>query len=157
MKKILILLAAALPVLAQQSFDFKLLDKLGANAKDSTNVTLDGDMLKLASGLLEGDNASMKSLVENIKGIYIRSYEFEKPGQYDVADLAPLRAYLKSPDWKKIVDVKEADELSEIYLQPLPNNKIGGVAIINAEAKELNVDYISGVLNVNDLAKLGGN
>jgi hypothetical protein len=157
MTKTLMLFAAALPALSQQGFDFKSLDKLGVNAKESTNVTLDGDTLKLASGIFGNDDPSMKSLVDNLRGIYVRSYEFEKTGQYDVADLAPLRAYLKSPRWNKVVEVKETTELSEIYIQKLPNNKLGGVAIINAEPMEVTVVYINGILNVSDLARLGGN
>ena len=35
------------------------------------------------------------------------------------------------------VDVKEANETSEIYLQPLPNNQLGGLAIISAEPTEV--------------------
>ena len=43
MKTALILFAAAIPAFAQQSFDFKSLDKLGANATESTNITLEGE------------------------------------------------------------------------------------------------------------------
>ena len=82
----------------------KTLDKLAAIAKSSTNVTLDADMLKMAAGFLGGgddkDAASMKSLVAGMKGVYVRAYEFDKPGQYAESDVAPLRAYLKQPKWK---------------------------------------------------------
>ncbi len=157
MKKAWILIAAAIPAFAQQGFDFKLLDKLGANAKESTNIALDGDTLKMASNFMGQGKDSIRTLVNNLKGVFVRSFEFDKEGQYAEADLAPLRAYLKSPQWNKIVDVKEAGETSEIYLQPLPNNQLGGLAIISAEPKELTVVYITGILNMNDLGKLGGN
>ena len=52
MKNILIMALLALPLAAQDRFDFKTLDKLGANSKNHTNITLDGGMLKLASGFL---------------------------------------------------------------------------------------------------------
>lgn len=153
MKMAWVFLAAAISALAQQNFDFKSLDKLGANATESTNITLEGDTLKLATSFL-GDE---KSPFRNLTGVYVRSFEFAKPGQYKEADLAPLRAYLKTLQWTKIVDVKETEQTSEIYLQPLPNNKLGGLAIVNAEPKELTVVFISGVLNVSDIGKLGGN
>jgi hypothetical protein len=156
MKKVLILLASSIPVFAQ-GFDFKSLDKLGVNATESTNITLDSNSLKLASNFLGDDSDSIKPLIKNLKGIYIRSFEFSKPGQYNEADLAPLRAYLKKAQWNKIVDVKEAKETSEIYLQPLPNNQLGGLAIIAAEPMEVTVVYISGVLNMSDIGKLSGN
>ena len=153
MMRIWILFAAAIPAFAQQNFDFKSLDKLGANATGSTNITLEGDTLKLATSFLGDD----KSVFRNLTGVYVRSFEFDKPGQYKEADLAPLRAYLKTLQWSKIVDTKDANETSEIYVQALPNNKIGGLAIVSAEPKEVSVVFISGVLNVSDLAKLGGN
>jgi hypothetical protein len=157
MKKTLLLLAAALPAFAQQTFDFHTLDKLGAKARESTNITLDGDTLKLAGNFLNGDNAALKPVVDNLKAFYVRNFEFDKEGQYADADLEPLRAYIKTLQWNKIVDVKEDKDTSEIYIKPLPNNRIGGLAIINAEPKEVNVIYITGDLNMSDLAKLDGN
>jgi len=152
MKTALILFAAAIPAFAQQNFDFKSLDKLGANATGSTNITLEGDTLKLATSFLGDDNSSFR----NLTGVYVRSFEFAKAGQYKEADLAPLRAYLKTLQWTKVVDVKETDETSEIYLHALPNNKLGGLAIVSAEPKEVTVVFIAGTLNISDVGKLSG-
>jgi hypothetical protein len=157
MKKVLILLAAAVPALAQLNFDFKALDKLGAKAKESTNITLDNNTLKLALNFLGDGENSLKSLVGNLKGVYVRSYEFDKPGQYNEADLEPLRAYVKSLQWTKIIDVKEANETSEIYIMALPNDKFGGLAIISAEPMGVTVVVINGTLNISDIGKLSGN
>jgi uncharacterized protein DUF4252 len=156
MKTAWILFAAAIPAFAQQNFDFKLLDKMGANAKESTNITLDGNTLKMAGSLLGDGNDSAKSVVKNLKGVYIRSFEFDKPGQYDPADLAPLRAYLNTPQWSKIVDVKDSGEDSQIYLQAATGNQLGGLVIISAEPKEVTVVFISGSLNLSDIGKLSG-
>ncbi|HVV45502.1 MAG TPA: DUF4252 domain-containing protein, partial [Bryobacteraceae bacterium] len=120
MKKAVLLFAAAVAALAQHDFDFKALDKLGANATSSTNVTLDANMLKLAGNFLDSGDTDLKSVVKNLKGVYVRSYEFDKAGQYKESDLAPVRDYIRKLQWPKIVDVKEADETTEIYLQPLP-------------------------------------
>jgi hypothetical protein len=150
------LFAAAIPSFAQQSFDFKSLDKLAANATGSTNITLEGDTLKLATSFL-GNDKDAPAFLKNLKGVYVRNFEFAKEGQYDPADLAPLRAYIKTLKWTKIVDVKEATETSEIYLQPLPNNQLGGLAIVSAEPTEVAVVFISGVLNMSDIGKLSGN
>lgn len=157
MKKVLILLTAAIPALAQQTFDFKTLDKLGAKAKESTNITLDRDTLRLAINFLGDGENSIKSLATRLKGVYVRSYEFDRPGQYNEADLAPLRAYVRSLQWKKIVDVKEENETSEIYIMGLPNDKLGGLAIISSEPMEVTVVFIDGTMDVNDIGKLSGN
>ena len=143
------ILFAALPALAQQpAFDFKSLDKLGANAKESTSINLEGDALKAAAGLM-GDK------FRNLTGVYVHTYEFAKTGQYNVQDLEPVRAYLRTLNWTKIVDVKESDETSEIYLQPLPDGKISGLAVLVAEPKEVTVVFLQGTLDPSDLKKLG--
>ena len=151
--KTALLLLTAIPAFAQQSFDFKSLDKLGVNATESTNITLEGDTLKLATSFLGDDKGPLR----NLTGVYVRSFEYAQPGQYKEADLAPLRAYIKTLKWTKIVDVKDAGETSEIYLYPLPNNQLGGLAIVSSEPKEVTVVFIAGVLNMSDLGKLSGN
>jgi hypothetical protein len=160
MKTLLTLIALAAPVWAQQSFDFKSLDKLDALATSKTKVTLDADMLKLAVSFLGGSDdsdGSLKSLAGNLKGVYVRTYEFDKDGQYSVADIEPLRNYLKQRQWTKIVESQEGKDMSEIYILPAPNNRFGGVAIIDTEPRELTVVYINGSLNLSDLEKLQGN
>jgi hypothetical protein len=162
MKTSFLLIALSLPLWAQQDFDFRSLDKLDAVAKNRTKVTLDSDMLRLAAGFLgmdkdDKDSASLKSLADNLKGIYIRTYEFEKDGQYSESDVAPLRAYLKQRQWSRIVESREGTDLSEVYVQPLPNGRFGGVAIVSTESRELTVVYISGTMSMSDLAKLSGN
>ncbi len=162
MKKFLALALLALPLAAQDGFDFKALDKLGANSKNRTNVTLDGDMLKMAAGFLGAagnsnkDAADVKTLVDSLKGVYIRSWEFDQKGMYSAGDLEPLRAYLRAGKWNRVVESKKDDELSEIYLLPQPGGKLGGVAIVSAEAKEVTVVYIAGSLRTEDIAKLSG-
>jgi hypothetical protein len=164
MKKTLILSVityfAITPAIFAQDFDFKTLDKLSAGAKSSTNVTLEADMLKLASGFLGNDTdkdaAAIKSLVANLKGVYVRAYEYEKPGAYAEADLAPLRAFLKQPQWSTVVDVREDKNSTQVCFMPLPNNKLGGVAVVSTEPTSVTVVYISGTLEMSDVQKLSG-
>ncbi len=162
MKSLILIAALAMPMAAQDTFDFSQLDKLGTNSSSRSNITLDGDMLKMASGLLGGldkggKSDDIKSLVEGLQGVYIRSWEFDKEGQYNEGDLEPLRNYLKQHKWSKIVDVHEKKETSEIWTLPRDGSKIGGIAIVSAEPKEATVVYINGTLNASDLGKLGGN
>ena len=150
------------PSLCAQDFDFKTLDKLAAVAKSSTNVTLDGTLLQMAAGLLGSDNdkdaAGIKSVVSRMKGIYIRAYEFDKPGQYSESDVAPLRAYLKQPKWQPVIESKDGTEWTQVFLAPTANNKeLGGLAVVSTEPTSLTVVYIDGELSPEDLRKLSGN
>lgn len=154
-----IALSCGAPALFAQEFDFKSLDKVGAHAKSSTNLNLDGDTLKLASGFLgsggnDKDDDAVKGLVANMKAMYIRDWKFDKPGQYDDKDLEPLRTFLKP--WKTILDVRDNGESTQICVKPAADNKNGGFALISAEPKEVSVIFIDGTLGLGDLQKLSG-
>ena len=77
-----------------QALDLSRLDSLSAKASDSTEVTLDGSLLKLASKFLSGndpDEAKIKKLVASIKGIYVKTFEFKGEGEYSDSDLSAIR------------------------------------------------------------------
>ena len=135
------------------------LDKVAQRAKESVDVTLDQSMLQLASGFLskdDPDEAQVKKLIAKLKGIYVRSFEFDKEGEYSTTDLQALRVQLKAPAWSRIVGVKSLKgENTEIYL--LKNgDQIGGLVILNAEPKELTIVHIDGPINPEDLSRLSG-
>jgi len=144
-----------------QVLDLKNLDKLSDKAKDVTDVTLDGSLLKSAAKFLSNDDpdqAKVKKLVAEIKGIYVKTYEFESEGEYTESDLAPIRTQLRSPGWSRIVGVhsKKEHDNTEIYLKS-GGTEPGGLAIVCANPKELVVVNIVGKIDLDELSELGGN
>jgi hypothetical protein len=135
------------------------LDKLAARATESVDVTLDASMLQLASGFLskeDRDEAQVKKLISKLKGVYVRSFEFDKEGQYSMADVDSLRAQLKGPAWSRIVGVKSVKgENSEIYLKK-NGDAIAGLVVIATEPRELTIVHIDGPINPEELSELGG-
>ena len=143
-----------------QSLDLKILEKLSDKAKDVTDVTLDGSLLKFAAKFLSNDDpdqAKVKKLVAELKGIYVRTYEFENDGEYSEADLAPIRSQLKSPGWSRIVGVrsKKDHDNAEVYLKS-GGSEPGGLAILCVNPKELVVVNIVGKIDLDELSELGG-
>jgi len=68
------------PLAAQQIKLPPALEKLAAVASDRVEITLDAAMLKFASGFMsnnKGDEAAAKKLLENLKGVYVRTFEFD--------------------------------------------------------------------------------
>lgn len=144
-----------------QSLDLKNLEKLSDKAKDVTDVTLDGTLLKFAAKFLSNDDpdqAKVKKLVAELKGIYVRTYEFASEGEYSEADLAPIRSQLRSPGWARIVGVrsKKDHDNAEVYLKS-GGSEPGGLAILCANPKELVVVNIVGKIDLDELSELGGN
>jgi hypothetical protein len=141
-----------------QQFQFNL-DRLAAKASDTVEVSLDGSTLQFAAKFLDSkdpDQDKVKKLIAGLSGVYVRSFEFEKTGEWTAADLEGIRTQLKTPEWSKIVSVKSNEgETDEIYLRN-ENGKLTGVAVIAAEPKELTVVNIVGPIDLESLAELGG-
>jgi hypothetical protein len=160
MKKLvltLLALAVAAPLSAQRlNLD---LPGLGDKAAEVVDVTLDGSMLRLASKFLSNgdpDERAARDVVEKLEGIYVRSYEFDKEGEYDRGILERLRSQL-GPSWKKIVDVRSRTrDNSEIYINTRGDQPVG-LLIISAEPRELTVVNIVGPIDIEKLSALEGN
>jgi hypothetical protein len=137
------------------------LDKLSEKAARVTDVTLDGSMLEFAMNLIQKidtedkDVEQLKSIIKNLKGIYIKSFEFDEASQYSKGDVDAIRLQLTSPRWSKIVQSmeKRRNEYDEIYV--LKNgDKVGGVVILVAEARELTVVNLVGDVPMDKVASL---
>ena len=160
MKYALVLFFAIGPLLAQ---DVKLpadIDKLAAKASEVVDVSLDGPMLRLAGRFLSNndpDEAKVKSIVAGLKGIYVKSFEFEKEGEYSPSELDEMRHQLRGPGWSCMVGVvsKKGGDNAEIFMK-LDNDHIGGLVILCAEPKQLTVVNIVGNISLDDLSALGG-
>ncbi|HTU45117.1 MAG TPA: DUF4252 domain-containing protein [Bryobacteraceae bacterium] len=135
------------------------LDKLGQRAKESVDVTLDASMLQLASAFLSADDpdeARVKKLVSKLKGVYVRSFEFDRDGQYSASDLEAVRGLVRGPGWSRIVGVKSLNgDNSEVYLKK-DGSQVGGIVVIDAEPKELTVVHVDGPIDPEELRELGG-
>jgi Domain of unknown function (DUF4252) len=156
-------LLALLPAAAARGQDAKLriknLEKLADKAAEVVDVTLDKPMLELASKFLkdEDDDAEARELIKDMKGIYVKSFEFDKEGEYSDADIEPILTQLKGPGWSKLVDVrsKRDRETDEVYIME-QDGKIVGLAVIAAEPKELTIVNIVGPIDLDKLSKLEG-
>ncbi|HTX42721.1 MAG TPA: DUF4252 domain-containing protein [Acidobacteriaceae bacterium] len=164
----LTLLFAALPFFGarfaaaqadQLPFPDVLSKQLAARASNYTEVTLDRKMLDFASHFMDNENdAEGKRIIAKLRGIYVRTYEFDKPGEYTAADLEQIRAHFESGDWSPIVKSRSKNDTddSDIYMKTV-NGEIQGMFILNAEPKELDIVYIDGPIRPEDLEGISGN
>lgn len=160
--KMLWMLLLLMPI-AGRAQDVKIpldVEKLSARAKETVDVTMEGPMLRWASKFLSSEDPEEQKaakVVANLKGIYVRSFEFDKEGAYSAADVESLRSQYRSPDWSRVVGVRSDrdGENVDIFFR-LENDKMAGIVIICAEARELTFVNIVGPLDVDQLADLGG-
>src|SRR5688572_13461881 len=117
----LLVVAAALTVQAQDPrLQTASLDHLVAKASRTVDVNVDGRLMKMASKLLSDkdvEEKEIKELVAGLKGIYVRSFEFEADGLYTAADVESIRTQLRGPTWSRMVNVtSRKDGVLEVYL-----------------------------------------
>jgi hypothetical protein len=148
----------ALPAVAEE-FKIPDLEKVAQRAKETVEVTLDQSMLQLASGFLskdDPDEVEVKKIVSKLKGVYVRSFEFAKEGEYSPADIEAVRSQLKQPGWSRIVGVKSVDgEKTDIYVLKT-GDQFGGLVVLAAEPKQLTIVHIDGPINPEDVSRLSG-
>jgi hypothetical protein len=133
------------------------LDKLSSKAANVTEVTLDGPMLEMAAKFIAMDedkeDAELIAIMKNLKGIYIKSFEFDAANQYSAADVEAVRKQLAAPGWSCIVNVrKRTGERNEVYLLK-DGEKVAGVAILVAEDRELTIVNIVGAIPVDKIVQ----
>lgn len=151
-----ILLTLALPASAQRlNLDFPgLADK----ANEVVDVTLDAQMLRLAANFFSGKNGderAIRDIVHRLEGIYVRAYEFDRPGEYDMRLVENFRRQL-GPTWKRIVNVRSRDrENVEVYTD-VRGDQVAGLVVIAAEPRELTIVNIVGPIDMSRLASLEG-
>ncbi|MGH9604257.1 MAG: DUF4252 domain-containing protein [Terracidiphilus sp.] len=165
---VLILGAATLvaPAMAQTSAPSPLMlppaveKELAARASDVTEVTLNKSMLGFAAKFMNEkhpDDTAVQQLIEGLDGIYVRDYEFDKPGEYSMDEIDNLRSRFEGPEWQPLVH--EADrkngETTEVLMK-LVNGQSQGMFVLDAEPKELSIVLILGPIRMDQLGALKG-
>ena len=136
---------------------------LAERATHVTEVTLDKNMLAFASKFMDADkdddkdDKAVKEMIRNLKGVYVREYEFDKEHSYTAEELEGLRKYFESSEWSPMVHerTKGAAEGTDVYVK-LVNGQMQGLFVLDAEAKELSLVLILGPIDVDKIGKLGG-
>ena len=134
--------------------------ELAARASDVTEVTLGKNMLAFAAKFMNGkdkDDAATRQLIEGLDGIYVRSYEFDKEGQYSMEEIEQLRKYFETSEWTPMVRERErkTGETTDVMVK-LVNGEAHGLFILTVEPKELTIVLILGPVRMEDLGKLKG-
>ena len=133
---------------------------LAARASDVTEVTLDKNMLGFASKFMDRkdkDQDSVRQLIQGLDGVYVRSYEFDKEGQYSMDQIDSLRKTFETPEWSPMVRERErkTGETTDVLVK-LVNGEPHGMFILTAEPKELTIVLIMGPIRLDQLSELNG-
>lgn len=153
---LLFLLTLATPAFAQKiNLDFP---GLAERAEEVVDITLDADMLRMAAkffGNKTADDRALRDMISGLQGIYVRSYEFDRDGEYDRSLVDRVRGQL-GPNWKPLVTVRSKRKENVNILADMRGDKVWGLVIISSEPREFTVVNIVGAIDIERLADLEG-
>src|SRR5262245_9712615 len=132
------------------------LDRLAASAVESVEITMNDvqvQFLKRVVSLSESDQSKFKALLSKLKGIYVRGYEFARDGEYSDADVEEIRAQLRPPGWRRIVEVRNRDGGDEVFFMPR-EDEMAGFAAISTDRRKICVINIVGPMNLDEMVLL---
>ncbi len=134
--------------------------ELAARASNVTEVTLGKNMLSFAAKFMDAkdkDQANVRQLIEGLEGIYVRSYEFDKEGQYSMEQIDQLRKQFETSEWSPLVRERQrkTGETTDVLVK-LVNGEPHGMFVLSVEPKELTIVLILGPIHMDDLGKLKG-
>ncbi len=137
--------------------------KLAERAAHVTEVTLDKAMLGFAAKFMDNkggdkEEKAAAEMIQNLKGVYVREYEFDKEDEYSAVELEGLRAYIQGTEWSPMVHERSRGkkEGTDVYVK-LINGQLQGLFVLDAEPKQLSLVLILGPLDMEKIGKLGGN
>jgi hypothetical protein len=134
-------------------------DSLTDKAIQSVNITLDPSLLSLAAGFLDSskpEDAATKEVVSGLRGIYVRSYTFDKDFAYPTADVDKVRKQLAAPGWQQLVQTRsKGQDNVDIYIS-VDRGRANGLAIIASRPREFTIVNIVGSIDLQKLHQLEG-
>ena len=157
---LLLLIGGVATTMAQAKLQLDQLDSLANRASETVDVKLDEHLMQTTAKFFSGkgtDDAEIRDLIKNVKGIYVKSFSFEKENEYSPAEVDSVMSQLRGGSWSKIVGVrskKDGDNV-DVYLMTV-GDEIAGLAVVSAEPKEFTVVNIVGPINLEKLSQLEG-
>jgi hypothetical protein len=136
------------------------LKQLAARSSNTVDISLDGALLNLASRFLDAEDdeeRAVKDLLGSVKGIYVKTFQFDRDGGYSTSEVEEIRRQLAAPGWSRLIGVgsRRDQEQVDIYMW-MDGNKPGGLAILALQPRELVIVNIVGAIDLEKLRALEG-
>ena len=155
---LLLLASSAIGARAQgPKLQIDQLDQLANKASETVDVKLDERLMLTTAKFFPGkDDADIREVLKGIKGIYVKSFTFEKEGEYSQVEVESVMSQLRGSTWSRVVAVKtKGGDNVQVYLNMI-GDQITGLAVLSIEPKEFTVVNIVGPIDLEKLSKLEG-
>lgn len=142
----------------QEKLQLDHLNRLATRATEVVEVSLDQTALKALTKLTafsDRDHEKLSGLTSQLRGVYVRGYEFEREGEYSPSDIEAVRQQLRAPGWTRIVQVGgRNNSYDEVYLKQ-GNDEVDAYAVISTAPKNVCVINVIGPMKLPMLDDIG--
>lgn len=140
---------------------FEKLNSLESKARDVVEVNVDGKLLELAkrvtTKLKDNDARRVADAIAGLKGIYVRVYNFEKEGEYNLSDVDEVRSQLTNPGWERLANVRSKKNNQKVDVFTMfTGEKMDGLAVVLSENKTVAIVNVIGMIDIEMLVELSG-
>lgn len=140
---------------------FEKLNGLETKARDVVEVNIEGKLLDLARRVMmkskDTDAQKVGQAIKDLKGIYVRVYNFENENEYNIADIDEIRNQLNAPGWEKLANVrsKKNNQKVDVYTM-FTGDVMSGLAVVVSESKSIALVNVIGPIDIDLLMELSG-
>jgi hypothetical protein len=139
------------------------LKRFETGASQTIDVNVDGRMLQLAIRVLSAgeaknpDLAKIRDAVSGLKGVYVRSFQFDTDNAYTAADVEQIRSQLRPGTWERMVGVRSQKNGQNVEVFTMfEGDRIGGLTVLATDVRHLTVVNIVGMIDLEKLMALQG-
>jgi hypothetical protein len=157
---LLLLAGGAINATAQNAkLQLDQLDFLANRANNTVDIKLDEHLIQISSKWLgkDPDEEQIKDILKHLKGIYVKSFSFEKENAYLPSEIDSVLSQLRTGGWNKIVGItsKKEGENVDVYVMNL-GNEISGLAVVCVNPKDFTVVNVVGPIDLEKLSQMEG-
>lgn len=140
---------------------FDNLNGLESRARDVVEVNIEGKLLDMARRVMaktkNGDAQKVSQAIKDLKGIYVRVYNFENENEYNPAEVDLVRSQLSGPGWERLANVRSRRNNQKVDVYTMFSGEVmSGLAVVVTEAKSVAVVNVVGPIDLDLLMELSG-
>jgi len=136
-------------------------EHLQSRAVESVDIHVGAFPLWLAALFMDEDDpddADARAVIKDLRGVHVRSYQFDSDDAYSREEVEKVRRQLTSPGWQQVVRIRDRDQHSDVdVFIATDGEKISGIAVVASEPREFTIVHVVGNIDVDKLARLQGN
>jgi hypothetical protein len=135
---------------------------LQQKATESVDISIGSFALSMLGWAMDDHDATdadLKSTLQGLKAVHVRSYRFDSDAMYREADLDAIRSQLSAPGWSHLVQVRDRNKHENVDIcialdDHSSQRKIKGLAIVVSDPRGFTVLNIIGAIDLDRAARV---